>query len=54
MKAKKALFTGVALTAAFVIWTFMIMSVDVGNVGQRGTAVGFATFNTWTGSGLFP
>ncbi len=47
MKAKKALFTGVALTAAFVIWTFMIMSVDVGNVGQRGTAVGFATFNTW-------
>lgn len=47
VKAKKLLFTGVGLLTAFVLWTLMIMSVDVKNVGQRGTAVGFAAFNTW-------
>ncbi len=31
----------------FVLWTILIMSVDVQNVGQQGTAVGFAAFNTW-------
>ena len=46
MKAKKVLFIGVGLTLMFVLWTLMIMSVDVQNVGQRGTAVGFASFNT--------
>ena len=47
MKAKRFLLTGVGLLAAFVVWTFLIVSVDVQNVGQRGTAVGFAAFNTW-------
>lgn len=47
MKAKRVLLIGISLLAAFVLWTFMIMSVDVQNVGQQGTAVGFATFNTW-------
>lgn len=47
MKAKTKLLTGAGLLAAFVLWTFLIMSVDVQNVGQRGTAVGFAAFNTW-------
>ena len=47
MKAKRELFFGVGMLAAFVLWTVMIMSVDVRNVGQRGTAVGFAGFNTW-------
>ena len=47
MKAKRILFTGACLITAFVLWTAMIMSVDVQNVGQRGTAVGFAVFNTW-------
>ena len=47
MKAKRVLFIGAGLLAAFVLWTFLITGVDVQNVGQRGTAVGFATFNTW-------
>ena len=47
MKAKRVLLTGVGLLAAFVVWTFLIVSVDVQNIGQRGTAVGFAAFNTW-------
>lgn len=47
MKAKKNLLIGVGLLFAFIIWTFMIISVDVQNIGQRGTSVGFAVFNTW-------
>ena len=47
MKAKRVLLTGVGLLAAFALWTILIMSVDVQNVGQQGTAVGFAAFNTW-------
>ena len=38
MKAKRVLLTGVGLLAAFVLWTILIMSVDVQNVGQQGTA----------------
>ena len=47
MKAKRVLLSGVGLLASFVLWTILIMSVDVQNVGQQGTAVGFAAFNTW-------
>ena len=47
MRAKRVLLTGIGLLAAFVVWTFLIVSVDVQNVGQRGTTVGFAAFNTW-------
>ena len=47
MKAKRVLLTGIGLLAAFAMWTFLITGVDVQNVGQRGTAVGFAAFNTW-------
>lgn len=47
MKAKRNLLIGVGLLAAFALWTFMIMSVDVQNVGQHGTTVGFATINVW-------
>ena len=47
MKTKKSLVIGALLLSAFVLWTYLIMSVDVRNVGQRSTAVGFATFNTW-------
>lgn len=46
MKAKRALFSGIVLLLAFALWTFLIVSVDVRNVGQQGTAVGFAAFNT--------
>ena len=47
MKAKRVLFIGICLLAAFVLWTFLIINVDAQNVGQRGTAIGFASFNTW-------
>ncbi len=47
MKAKRTLWVGVGLLAAFVLWTLLIVSVDVQHVGQNATAVGFATFNTW-------
>lgn len=35
------------LLAAFALWTAMVQHVDVRPVGQAGTYVGFATFNTW-------
>ena len=47
MKAKRVLLIGVGLLAAFVLWTFLIINIDVHNLGQRETAVGFAAFNTW-------
>lgn len=47
MKGRKELLTGIILLSAFALWTFMILNVDVQNVGQKGTAVGFAAFNTW-------
>ena len=47
MKAKRVVWIGAGLLAAFVLWTILITRVDVQNVGQRGTAVGFAAFNIW-------
>ena len=38
---------GTALLAAFGLWTAMVQLVDVRPVGQNGTDIGFATFNTW-------
>lgn len=38
---------GVALLAAFTLWTALVQCVDVQMVGQNGTGIGFATFNTW-------
>ena len=46
-KAKRDLAAGVALLAAFALWTALVQLVDVRPVGQRGTDVGFATLNTW-------
>ena len=47
MKAKKVLSFGISLLAAIALWTLLVMKADVQNVGQQGTAVGFAGFNTW-------
>ena len=44
---KKQLITGVSFMLVFVIWTCLIQKVDVQPVGQKGTDVGFATFNCW-------
>jgi len=44
---KKTLITGTALLAGFVLWTILILLVDVQPVGQNSTDIGFAAFNTW-------
>lgn len=44
---KRIMVAGAVLLAAFVLWTILIMRVDVQPVGQNGTNIGFAEFNTW-------
>lgn len=44
---KRLLFAGSILLVAFAIWTMLIQMVDVESIGQKGTDVGFATFNGW-------
>ena len=44
---KKALFLGIGFVVAFVIWTALILLVDVQAIGQNGTNIGFASFNQW-------
>ena len=44
---KKLLILGTALFVMFVIWTCLIQCVDVQSAGQKGTEIGFATFNCW-------
>jgi len=35
------------MIALFAVWTALIQIVDVQSIGQKGTEVGFATFNSW-------
>lgn len=44
---KRFLLSGAAFLGAFVLWTLLIQIVDVQPVGQNGTDVGFAAFNSW-------
>ena len=44
---KRILLLGVFLVVAFVVWTALIVWVDVQPLGQNGTNIGFATFNQW-------
>jgi undecaprenyl-diphosphatase len=46
-KGKRVFVAGLALLAAFVLWTILIQCVDVQAVGQNGTNIGFAAFNVW-------
>ena len=46
-KARKDLAVGAALLTAFALWTALVQLVDVRPVGQNGTDIGFAAFNTW-------
>ena len=39
---RSCLWTGSSLLAAFLLWTLLIMRVDVQAVGPNGTVVGFA------------
>lgn len=38
---------GTGLIIAFVVWTVLMLIVDVQALGQNGTNIGFATFNLW-------
>lgn len=44
---KRLLLLGVMLVVAFAILTLLIQIVDVQPIGQKGTDIGFATFNCW-------
>ena len=44
-RAKKEFCAAAALLFAFVVWTLLLRIVDVGAIGPRGSAVGFATWN---------
>ena len=44
---KKELLAGIALLAAFALWTVLIRHIDVQKAGPNGTEVGFATINVW-------
>ena len=44
---QKGIGIGLGLLAAFLLWTVLILCVDVRPVGQQGTDVGFAALNVW-------
>ena len=46
-KGKKGFVLGLILLAAFILFTVLIMTVDVQPTGQNGTDIGFATINHW-------
>ncbi|WP_165061884.1 phosphatase PAP2 family protein [Adlercreutzia sp. ZJ154] len=46
-QGRRELLAGLALLVAFALWTALIQCVDVQPIGQNGTNIGFATFNTW-------
>ena len=46
-KEKRALLTGAVLLSAFIVWTILIMHIDVQKAGVQDTEVGFATLNVW-------
>lgn len=46
-RGKSLLFIGGVIIVAFVIWTILVQVVDVQPIGQNGTNIGFATFNSW-------
>ena len=43
----KTLITAITLLLSFVLWTFLILTIDVRSVGVNNTDIGFATLNMW-------
>ena len=43
----KTLITAITLLLSFVLWTLLILTIDVSPVGVNNTDIGFATLNTW-------
>ena len=46
-RKRKGFIASGVLLLSFVLWTFLIQTVDVQPVGVNGTSVGFAAVNTW-------
>ena len=46
-QGKKGLVAGAALILGFILWTVLIMKVDVKPLGVNGTDIGFSAVNTW-------
>ena len=44
---KQYLFMGSILLFLFVVWTFLVLTVDVQAIGPNESYVGFATLNGW-------
>lgn len=44
---RKLLILGIGVLIAFIVWTALILLIDVQPQGQNGTNIGFATFNLW-------
>ena len=47
MKEKRNLLAGFGMIGAFILWTFLVLSIDVQAAGQNGTSIGFASVNVW-------
>ena len=45
MKKMKSLWIGLAILAAFALWTVLVHSIDVQAIGPNGSSVGFAALN---------
>lgn len=46
-KGMKNLISGITFIAFFVIWTILILMLDMQPIGVNGTNIGFATINCW-------
>ena len=46
-KGMKNLISGITFIAFFVIWTILILMLDVQPIGANGTNIGFAIINCW-------
>ncbi len=46
-KAKRTLAVGTTFASGFILWTILILKLDVQAAGVNSTDIGFATFNTW-------
>ena len=44
-KQKKTALIGLGFISAFVIWTVLLLLIDVRPIGSQGSSVGFATLN---------
>ena len=46
-KGMKNLISGITFIVFFVIWTILILILDVQPIGVKGTNIGFSTINSW-------